>query len=395
LDIEYEAFQISSAVMDDFIDGDELETDLPFGILAFGIYDSAGKSLRKSEELPDLLSDEDRGHDSFTISGGRLKLVRRLGQAGMGRMLGSGRRAGEERGDPEKAPIGQNRRSMQNPMQAPMDGSLPGALRRDGLSLYIELPSGDFERREFLFAIAFFIGLAAVSGLYFLVLMLYRRNLVFADREERTRELIQLGEAARTIAHEIKNPLSIIQLQCATLAKLLPAERSRNLDIIMDESGRLNALTDTIGDFLRSDRGNPETLEAGAWIADFAERNALPLSLEIKGNPRVLIDPRRLESMLGNLAKNAREASGGGGSVEMRAWNQGPRVHIEVLDRGPGIGPDVAEQMFRPFFTTKARGSGIGLSLARKFAQEAGGSLDYKKREGGGSVFSLLLPSVP
>jgi signal transduction histidine kinase len=73
---------------------------------------------------------------------------------------------------------------------------------------------------------------------------------------------------------------------------------------------------------------------------------------------------------------------------------RGKKWEIEVLDRGSGIPPEIAPRVFEPFFTTKERGSGIGLALARRIVEEAGGTLSYRGRLGGGSIFTIALPAL-
>lgn len=386
LELEYRAWQTSSAVMEYYQSGADIEASLPFGISAFGIYDESGRALKRSPRAPESISLEDPDTEAIEVGRGSVRLTRRLGQPGMG--MGMGMMGGRKR--PGEQPRGRLR--MPGPSGIPPEGPPPPVNGRQRI-LYVELSSGNYERQELAYRTAGVAVLLAIAGLYALVAWLFRRTLVLAERDERNRELVQLGEAARTIAHEIKNPLAVIRLQCVTLAKLLGEERKANLDIISAETERLTALTDKIGDFLRSQRGNPERLGLSAWSRGFAERNGLGWSSEAKGECVVLIDPGRLESVMGNLASNAREASGGGvQGIELALAREGGKARLDLLDRGTGVPPEIAERIFDPFFTTKARGSGIGLPLARKFAQEAGGKLEFRRREGGGSQFSLVLP---
>jgi two-component system, NtrC family, sensor histidine kinase HydH len=386
LELEYKAWQTSSAVMEYYQSDADLGAVLPFGISAFGIYDDSGRAVKRSQAAPASLRLESPSGEDIVVGQGSVRLTRRIGQPGMGMGMMGGRKG------PDVQPRGRGRMPEPGGMP-PDDPPLPMGGRQR--VLYVEFPSGDYERQELVYRSAGIAVLLAIGGLYALIVWLYRRTLVLAERDERNRELVQLGEAARTIAHEIKNPLGVIRLQCVTLAKLLGEERKANIDIISQETERLTALTDKIGDFLRSQGGTPERVELVSWSRAFAARGGLGWSSEAKGECGVLIDPSRLESVIGNLASNAREASGGGTrGVEIRVAQEGGKVRLDLLDRGAGVPPELAQRIFDPFFTTKARGSGIGLSLARKFAQEAGGRLEFRRREGGGSQFSLFLPAV-
>jgi signal transduction histidine kinase len=94
-----------------------------------------------------------------------------------------------------------------------------------------------------------------------------------------------------------------------------------------------------------------------------------------------------------NLVRNAVEASPPGGDVEVEARDGGGEAVIEVRDRGPGLTPEAQASLFRPFFTTKERGTGLGLALAKKVADAHAGRLEVAARAGGGTVARLVVPA--
>jgi signal transduction histidine kinase len=107
---------------------------------------------------------------------------------------------------------------------------------------------------------------------------------------------------------------------------------------------------------------------------------------------RVLGDRLLLQRAVHNLLLNACEASPAGTEVEVRTGADGARGWVEVLDRGPGLAPEVAARIFEPYLSTKNRGSGLGLSLVRDIARQHGGDAAIGNREGGGAAARLTLP---
>ncbi|MBL8968536.1 MAG: HAMP domain-containing histidine kinase, partial [Spirochaetaceae bacterium] len=149
---------------------------------------------------------------------------------------------------------------------------------------------------------------AALLGVYALLLALYRRNAELRERELRNREVLQLGEAARTLAHEIKNPLAIIRIQTASLRRVAP-ESGPAAAIIEEEIDRLTLLSDRIREFLRGGAGEPESVELGSFLASFAARYGEG-GIELASLPEgavARVDPRRLAEALDNLVRNAVE----------------------------------------------------------------------------------------
>jgi signal transduction histidine kinase len=112
--------------------------------------------------------------------------------------------------------------------------------------------------------------------------------------------------------------------------------------------------------------------------------------------PPARVDPAQLQQILLNLLLNAVDAMPQGGDVEVRtAWDQrANEVHIEVADGGRGISPAHADQLFRPFFTTKPGGTGLGLAVSKRLAEQQGGTLRYLPNPGGGTIFRVQLPQA-
>jgi signal transduction histidine kinase len=122
------------------------------------------------------------------------------------------------------------------------------------------------------------------------------------------------------------------------------------------------------------------------------------------------VDPDALYQALVNLIRNALDAMPSGGRLVLRTgWSDGPhvarpgrrgpvgsrRVRIEVEDSGVGIPPGHADRVFNPFFTTKDRGTGLGLALTHKIIEDHGGTIDFRSAAGGGTVFRIVLPLFP
>ena len=147
----------------------------------------------------------------------------------------------------------------------------------------------------------------------------------------------------------------------------------------------------------------PETRSARSYLYQSRDRWGDRLSVAEPGDDSarraVSMDPARLTQVLDNLIANALEATAANALPETSlpelslACRRG-RVSFSVADRGTGVAEEYRSRLFRPFFTTKATGSGIGLALARRFAEQAGGTLSWSDRPGGGSVFTVTLPDA-
>ena len=232
---------------------------------------------------------------------------------------------------------------------------------------------------------------ALVISVRFLVL----KNGEYRRRIEEQKNLVVLGTAASTLAHEIKDPLLAIRLQTSILSRVLGGEGRRELEIIDSEVARLSSLSNRVGDYLRDPEGNPSIVDPGEIAGEVLERLCGRIGPEVSGRGcMVRIDPERLRSILENLVRNALESGGSEEEVGVEISYADSSVRIDVLDRGPGIPEAARERVFDPFFTTKSKGSGIGLAICRRFAQAARGSVALGDRPGGGTRARLVLPAA-
>lgn len=231
---------------------------------------------------------------------------------------------------------------------------------------------------------------------YILVLYVYRQNKKYKALLVRQESLVSLGEAARTLTHEIKNPLSAITIQIALLKRTVAKENMEDLYTIEHETKRLIELTDKVSDFLRKPLGEPKRIDAVKEIKELFPLFKDEIIYEPESLESVFteFDPNRFRSVFENLIKNAIEATREGEvpevSINIRRVRKG-KIEIAVKDRGVGIDAKDQKKIFDPFFTTKIHGSGIGLSISMQFVKAVGGELVLKRRSGGGTAAIVTL----
>jgi signal transduction histidine kinase len=224
---------------------------------------------------------------------------------------------------------------------------------------------------------------------------------------ERSNRLAAWAEMARQVAHEVKNPLTPIQLSAEHLRRVY---RDRDQDF----GSTLETCTQTILKQVRILRGivtefsafarppapilEPQDLQTLLPEVLRPYQAALPpgveLSLLVEEAPPVLADRRLLERAVVNLLENALQAVGEQGRIRVAVLAADGGVEVQVEDSGPGIEPELRERLFDPFFSTKTGGSGLGLALVKRIAEDHGGRVALRSAPGEGTTALLWLPAA-
>ena len=219
----------------------------------------------------------------------------------------------------------------------------------------------------------------------------------------------EIAQLAGGLAHEIRNPLSTMRLNLDLLAEDFrdPAnDRERRalqkIDRVRKESHRLEGLLE---DFLRFIRvgalpEGPADLNAVVEdIRDFCEPQSLAQGIVTRSQadpdlPEVPLHVDAFKQAVLNLVRNAQHAMTDGGELILRTRFERPEgwAVLEVIDTGPGIAPEALPRVFEPFFSTRARGTGLGLPLTRRIVEAHGGSIDLESERGKGTQFTIRLP---
>jgi len=228
-----------------------------------------------------------------------------------------------------------------------------------------------------------------------------QQELVVAER------MATVGRLSLRIAHEVRNPISAIELNAEMLEDIVRERRDAEMKeaaaliaAIRDQVTTLDALTEEYLAFARFPRPHFEeesvnhlVQELADFVRPVATRQGLTLRVEVDPNvPMMEIDRGLLRQAVLNLVKNGLESLSSGGELRIESRFDGDAVEIAVSDTGAGIPVDVGPQLFEQFFTTKPQGTGLGLSITRQIAEEHDGEVRWANRRDHGATFTIRLP---
>jgi signal transduction histidine kinase len=221
-----------------------------------------------------------------------------------------------------------------------------------------------------------------------------REELVRAERVAAWREI------AQRIAHEIKNPLTPIQMAVETLQRVQKKADAKMFDelfaesskTILDEVARLKHIVAEFSQFARMPPPRLQPLDLKEVVEATLPLYTGVVQRELQPAP-AQADRDQIVQVLLNLLENARDAAGSDGKVTVRTRRSDGRVELEVADSGPGLTDEARTRLFTPYFTTKTKGTGLGLAICHRIVSDHGGEIRVANE--GGAVFTVSLPVSP
>jgi signal transduction histidine kinase len=214
-------------------------------------------------------------------------------------------------------------------------------------------------------------------------------------REIEAERLRAFRETARRVAHEMRNPLTPIQLAVAQLSRSATGTQAEAIEVLTAEAGRLEQLAKEFTEFGRLPEGPAAPVDLVELLEELA-RTTLPPGMIARfdfdpATPILLGHYDPLRRAFSNILRNAVEACDGNGEIEIAAAPDNGGACVTVRDHGPGVSPEDAERIFEPYFTGKAGGTGLGLALVRQTVELHGGTIAVEPTPGGGATFVVRL----
>ena len=238
-----------------------------------------------------------------------------------------------------------------------------------------------------------------------IMLETYREDLV--EKNRNAERLATIGQFGVSIGHELRNPLGVIESSLFLLRQHLGPETAaarnvaKHLDRIANEVTRANKTINDILDLARNRPPHRQRTDVRALVDGAVRVSSIPaaIAVEIQTPPTGLaveVDPDQMRQVLVNLLTNAAQAMPTGGHirVDAKATHDGNATRLVVCDNGPGVPVEVRHRIFEALFTTKAKGSGLGLALCRRIMEAHGGTIDLEAN-GRGASFVIDLPNLP
>lgn len=222
---------------------------------------------------------------------------------------------------------------------------------------------------------------------------------------DRVQSLAQIGEMAAGLAHEIKNPLASLSGAIQILNGEMENDKDnmRLMQIVLRETDRLSSLVNNFLTFARPSAGQTRRVNLGAAINDIVtlfEKDhsvdqRIRMVLDIIDDAMIEIDPLQLHQVVWNLLLNAAESIGRDGTIKVSVLKlKNERVKVEIADDGCGMDELTIKSIFNPFFTTKPKGSGLGLSIVYRILETYDCRMDVKSKPGEGSLFILYFKMI-
>ncbi len=240
----------------------------------------------------------------------------------------------------------------------------------------------------------------------------YVRDITAKARLESIAEAVEtmnnIGYVFAAVRHELGNPVNSVKAAVSVLRANLNAYSTDAvadyLDRIASEVGRVENLLRSLKSFSLYEQPELRPLDMAAFVEQFvklvgdqARQSGITLETETASGCWAICDPRALQQVMLNLFANASDALRGREAPELRVLvgSSDGLVGLRMVDNGDGVGEEEARNLFKPFFTTKENGTGLGLVISRKLLAKMGGTITVESRPGRGTTVHLALPECP
>jgi signal transduction histidine kinase len=216
----------------------------------------------------------------------------------------------------------------------------------------------------------------------------------------RSERLAFLGKLSGSVTHELRNPLAVLKNAAYYLEKKFVDNKDKKvvkyIDIIKKEISLIDSIIDDIMGFAKTRSPELEENDVRDITDNAISAINIPELVEIKKEyadiPKVMVDSDQVMHALMNLANNAIVAMNGNGTLKFRVFAEENYVTVEVQDTGPGIPPEQRELIFEPLYSSKPKGTGLGLPIAKMMVENQEGKIEFDSELGEGTVFRILLP---
>jgi two-component system sensor histidine kinase HydH len=294
---------------------------------------------------------------------------------------------------PQEAPSPGDRHLVAEPAGPPPDHPLRGR------QVVLEIESASAGGLASRAGVTLTVSLLAAAALLGLCAVFWRISLraeKVALQLEHDRQLKLLGQMSAVLGHEIRNPLASLKGHIQLLLEKLPGEHPgrRGAEVVLRETVRLEELSGQVLEFARTGTVHCEDTDPAAVVrlaVESAGGECVRLDV-VAAPPTWRLDGRRIEEVIVNLLRNARDASAPGQPIDVAVEGRPDNLLIQVRDRGEGIVAGEEERVFEPFYTRRVKGTGLGLALARRIVEGHGGTITAHNHPTGGAVFTVSLP---